>query len=192
MTRALLMRIVPKFSLLLTLFFFATGCGKRPVEMHPTVDTTLTVTKPVLQLIDESPQLRRFHQALDLTGYRELLERTGPFTVFAPVDEGFLRTMSIDSAFAESLRDSLTGIVGLHLVRGELKELWSDSIEVSTLAMHPITLRNTEQGLLVEGRSVLNRYVGRNGMLYVISSHLEPPPPDTTRGLLERRRAERT
>lgn len=169
-------------------FFVLIGCNPEEPYERPMVDTTDTRSKPIVALAEELPQLGRFVRALDLTGYRELLDEPGPFTVFAPVDEGFLRAIRMDSAFAAAPRDTLRSIIQLHVVRGSLERIWTDSMTVSTLANQPVTLRRSTQGLTIQDKPILGRFVARNGMLYVIPSPIVPPPPDTTRGLLERRR----
>ena len=151
------------------------------------MDTTDARAKALLEVADELPVLTRFRGALQLTGYREMLEGFGPFTVFAPVNEGFL-TSGVDSAFLANRVDTLRKIVGLHIARGDIDTLWVDSLIVSTLSQSNLTLRRNDDTLLVDGRPVLERFVVRNGILYVIPSAIKPPPPDTTTGLLERRR----
>lgn len=123
-----------------------------------------------------------------MTGYREVLEGTGPYTVFAPVNEGFL-SAGVDSAFLANRVDTLRKIVGLHIARGDIDTLWVDSLVVATLSESNLILRRDDSTtILVDGRPILERYVVRNGILYLIPVAIKPPPPDTTTGLLERRR----
>lgn len=173
--------------LTISTFTLIAACGDAPYEERPTVDTTDARSKPLLVLAEEVPRLDRFRRAVEVTGFHEVLEGMGPFTVFAPLNEGFLRTVRLDTVFAEGLRDSLSTIVGLHVVRGTVERIWADSLVVSTVAQHPVTLRKTDRGLLIQNKPVVGRFTARNGVLYVIPSALTLPPPDTTRGLLEER-----
>jgi uncharacterized surface protein with fasciclin (FAS1) repeats len=95
----------------------------------------------------------------------------------------------MDSALAPGPGDSLRSLIELHVVRGSLERIWRDSMTVSTLADRPVTIRQSSRGLSVQDKPVLGRFVARNGMLYIIPSPIVPPPPDTTRGLLEQRAA---
>lgn len=160
------------------------ACGRADSEPRPMVDTTDTRSKPLLTLTEELPDLQRFNRALAASGYRDLLAGTGPFTVFAPLDDGFLRTIRADSSLAAGPADSLARIVALHVVRGSIEEVWGDSLVVASMAQHPVTMRKTPEGLRIQGHPVLHRYAARNGMLYVIPSTITIPPPDTTRGVL--------
>src|SRR5690606_32114594 len=134
------------------------ACERSPGLERPAVDTTDTRGKAILELVDELPPLTRFARALEMTGYRDVLDGTGPFTVFAPVNDGFLRS-GIDSAFLANRQDTLRAIVGLHIMRGDLDTLWRDSTVVSSISQSTVTLRTGRDKLLVDGRPIIDRFI---------------------------------
>lgn len=180
------------FLLPLLLSFWLTSLSAcrepEPVDFEITVDTTDTRAKDLPALAAEQKNLTRFVQALEEVGLIEELEAPGPYTIFAPTDAAFARTsFSLDTLLAPEHQDSLRKVVTYHIVRGRfLPNRIRDSLQISTMLNEPLSLKRRAEGsaLTVAGHDVLSMVEGRNGVLYVVGSVLNLPPPDTTEALV--------
>jgi uncharacterized surface protein with fasciclin (FAS1) repeats len=65
---------------------------------------------------------RVFLQALEVTGLKEALQRTGPYTMLAPVDDAFLKfpINILHDLFKIENRDSLQSVLSNHIIAGNL------------------------------------------------------------------------
>ncbi len=114
--------------------------------------------------------------AVEAAGLTSTLEEDGPFTVFAPTDGAFA---NLPEGTVEGLLDdpdALATVLLHHVVPGRLTqaELRGRS-ELETAGGTTLQVRNTEQGITIEGTYLLTADVGAsNGIVHVITSVLVP------------------
>jgi transforming growth factor-beta-induced protein len=137
----------------------------------------------VLSVVDVAVADGRFKTlaaALQAAGLVATLKGAGPFTVFAPTDDGFakLSAGTIDSLLKPENKQKLTDILLYHVVSG--KVMAADVIKLTsakTVLGKDVTIK------VVNGTVFLNNTVqiiitdiqASNGVIHVIDSVLMPP-----------------
>jgi uncharacterized surface protein with fasciclin (FAS1) repeats len=83
---------------------------------HTYISTTTTPTKADIACSVDDFEI--LCAALKMTGLDELLDGPGPFTVFAPIDDGFLKVFGKHpyDALEELSIDTLTDLLAYHVV----------------------------------------------------------------------------
>jgi uncharacterized surface protein with fasciclin (FAS1) repeats len=172
---------------LFSVLLLIAGCGISSNEgVRPQVDSSDTRSKDLVRLITERDSLSRFFALLERSGLREQMESYGPWTIFVPEDRAFQRAAyRLDTLMRQSLTDSLSKILSYHMVRGRIDTShirgFGDSLQVSTLYEEPLTLYRRGGGRFGVNRGTILAWIpARNGVLYIIDTVLELPPPDTT------------
>src|SRR5262249_41745343 len=76
----------------------------------------------VLETAAAAGQFRTFLRALRIAGYEETLRGPGPFTVFAPTDDGFARMARarFDRLMQPNAHNELLALLSYHVVPGRL------------------------------------------------------------------------
>jgi hypothetical protein len=108
-------------------------------------------TVQAADLIQTAEQVGRFDgflQLVEAAGMVEVLKGSGPFTVFAPIDEAFsqLPPGALDWLLAEEALMSLAAIVQSHIVSGAAileEDLLGRAVEVATLGGGTLALDGT-------------------------------------------------
>lgn len=168
---------------LFALLGFAACSSPEAPAPPPQVDSTDTRTQGLMELVEEADSLSDLDNALKATDLAKILRDVGPYTLLAPTNEAFRAIPSFDTLLARASEDSLRTLLSYHVIRGRIRAAdIKDSLRVSTLQMEPLTFRlpSAPRQLSVNDQHVLESHDAQNGMLYVISSVLHPPPPDTT------------
>ena len=124
-------------------------------------------------------QFRIFLRALRTAGYEETLRGPGPFTVFAPTDDGFAR---MDRAKFERLMEpsghhELLSLLSYHVVPGRLTSanMHGRAVRMHAANGYDITLDGND-GLRVNDQLVaVPDLAARNGVVQGINAVLSPP-----------------
>jgi uncharacterized surface protein with fasciclin (FAS1) repeats len=76
----------------------------------------------VVETANQAGNYRVFLQALEAAGLKETLRETGPYTIFAPVDDAFLRVPKarLEYLFRTENRESLQLLLRKHIIPGNL------------------------------------------------------------------------
>ncbi len=113
------MKIISKTFKLLTVFLLVlgvTGCSDDDDNNGDGVQSTT-----VDEIIDDNPNLSILEEALELTDLDDVLEQTGPYTVFAPTDAAFAALLGSNPAW-NSLSDiptaTLNSVLLNHVIIG--------------------------------------------------------------------------
>ncbi len=106
------------------------------------------------------------------------LSGTGPFTVFAPVDDAFaaLPAGTVDSLILPENKEKLAGILTYHVVAGKVlsKDL-TDGMTAKTVNGADLTIHLKDGKVLVNGAEVLTADVETdNGVIHVINQVILP------------------
>ena len=131
-------------------------------------------------LIDTALKVREFSTfaiALSAADMVDVLESEGPFTVFAPTDEGFSKIplAILDDLLEPQNRDWLASILTYHVVPGRLtaREVADREFVTSVLGQRLIIERT--DGLRVNEAVVLTPDLeASNGIIHVIDAVLMP------------------
>jgi uncharacterized surface protein with fasciclin (FAS1) repeats len=114
----------------------------------------------------------QLNAAIEAAGVRGMLERDGPFTVFAPSNEAFasLPPEQVEALMADP--QALQRVVAGHIVPGRLgaSDLMQGRVP-PTLAGQPLSVA-VEGNLRVEGARVVHSIPTRNGVVHVIDRML--------------------
>lgn len=108
----------------------------------------------------------------------ETLSGTGPFTVFAPLDDAFaaLPAGTVDSLVLPENKAQLQGILTYHVVVGKVMSTdLSDGMVAKTVNGAEITIHLTDGKVLINDAEVVMADVATdNGVIHVINKVLMP------------------
>jgi uncharacterized surface protein with fasciclin (FAS1) repeats len=108
----------------------------------------------------------------------ETLSGTGPFTVFAPVDDAFaaLPAGTVDTLVLPENKDQLTGILTYHVVAGKVMSAdLSDGITAQTVNGQKITIQIADGKVMInDAEVVLADVETSNGVIHVINKVIMP------------------
>lgn len=152
---------------------------KTPVTTTATASPGDTaVNENLLMTVHRSGHFKRLMAAIKATGLGELLDGTGPYTVFAPNDRAFdkLAKNELDDLFKPENKARLTAILKLHVVCGHVRSGASGNKPGSLLSLQGEHLAvDTAQGLRVNKARVVERDIqASNGVIHVIDAVLMP------------------
>lgn len=76
----------------------------------------------VVETANQAGNYRVFLQALEAAGLKETLRETGPYTIFAPMDDAFLKIPKpkLEYLFRTENRESLQLLLRKHIIPGNL------------------------------------------------------------------------
>jgi uncharacterized surface protein with fasciclin (FAS1) repeats len=124
----------------------------------------------------ESGRLDIFARAVMTSGLNDLLEQSGPFTVFAPTDRAFgkLPKSELDALLADG--ELLAKVLGHHVVPGRVK---APTLDNPRLAMpvfgDELTLTKKPDAFRVDqARLVRTNMRAKNGVIHAIDRVLMP------------------
>ena len=116
--------------------------------------------------------------AVTAAGLVETLSGTGPFTVFAPVDDAFaaLPAGTVESLVEPGNKEKLTGILTYHVLAGKvLSTDLTDGMTATTVNGEKITIHLTGGKVLVNDAEVVIADVETdNGVIHAINKVIMP------------------
>ena len=116
--------------------------------------------------------------AVTAAGLVETLSGTGPFTVFAPVDDAFaaLPAGTVESLVEPGNKEKLTGILTYHVLAGKvLSTDLTDGMTATTVNGEKITIHLTDGKVLVNDAEVVIADVETdNGVIHAINKVIMP------------------
>ena len=133
--------------------------------------------------MQRTDNLDSFIVALERTQLADEVAYAGPYTVFAPTNAAFSQVSTrLDTLYFTGSADTLRELVALHLAYGryDASDITEDSLQISTLAQIPITLKRSDSTLVVNDESVTRSIETQNGILHLVPTLLHPPLPDTS------------
>ena len=116
--------------------------------------------------------------AVTAAGLVETLSGTGPFTVFAPVDDAFaaLPAGTVESLVEPANKEKLTGILTYHVLAGKvLSTDLTDGMTATTVNGEKITIHLKGGKVLVNDAEVVIADVATdNGVIHAINKVIMP------------------
>ncbi len=134
----------------------------------------------IMDIAERTPTLSKFVQMVELTGLEETLEKTGPYTIFAPTDAAFdkLGKEKADDLLESENKVRLTAILKNHIVPARISSreitVMGERTMLRTLGGGWLPIRN-DNGVLV-GKTRVERpdIIGTNGVIYLVDEVLLP------------------
>ena len=153
------------------------------VATGESVETTTTLPPyepPIGDIVGEALVAGRFTTLAALlveAGLVDALRDTGPFTVFAPVDDAFaaLPGATLDAVYAD--KDLMTAVLTYHVVAGEVLSIADIESGTTLTTLHGTNLTITKVGdkTFVNGiEIVVSDVPATNGVIHVIGGVLIP------------------
>ena len=141
----------------------------------------MSPSKTLLDNIKMDSSYTIFDTALDSTGLAETLSQSGPFTIFAPTNEGFRKLPSgVYESLMQTRKRDLANILSYHIVASSIKmKDLRDGQKLRTLAGEELIITLRKDKMLVNGIEVENPDIeSSNGIIYVINDMLFPRNQD--------------
>jgi uncharacterized surface protein with fasciclin (FAS1) repeats len=134
--------------------------------------------KNIVQTAVSSPDHKTLVAALKAASYVDALSNAGPFTVFAPNDQGFAKLPegTVDDLVKPENKAKLQDILEYHVYVGVIREsMVNGSMNLNQVNGKNVTLSKDGDKLKVNGNEVLATVTTSNGIIYVIDNVLLPP-----------------
>jgi len=118
-------------------------------------------------------------EALETSGFREVLDGAGPYTLFAPNDAAFnkLRPATLKILLSPGNREQLADMMRYHVVEGNVDLTAAAAGQETVISMlgQPIALGNAD-GISLNDESLViqSGIVTDNGVIHVIDSVIFP------------------
>lgn len=132
--------------------------------------------------LQSTGRCRTLLKIIQLTGREQTLERSGPFTIFAPTDDAFAKLPAgmLEGLMKPANKARLQGILETHLVRGKLTSQDAKSSTVTTLGGSKVEIDREGSEFVFEDANVVQPdVVARNGMIQIIDKVILPIQADT-------------
>jgi transforming growth factor-beta-induced protein len=131
----------------------------------------------VIETATQSGNFRVFLQALETAGLKQSLKDAGPYTVFAPIDDAFVKmpASKCETLFKPENRELLQSLLRHHIVLGkvpsrELKRL--DQIQAA--GGQELTIESRAGLWINEAQVLTTDLMASNGVLHGIDAVLMP------------------
>lgn len=167
---------------------FATFACSKPAEETATMSEPVGAgqsavqddesQKNIVQTAIASPDHKTLVAALKAASYVDALSNAGPFTVFAPTDQGFAKLPegTVEDLVKPENKDKLQNILEYHVYVGVIREsMVNGSMNLNQVNGKNVTLSKEGEKLKVNGNEILATVNTSNGIIYVIDNVLLPP-----------------
>lgn len=137
----------------------------------------MSPAKTILENIKMDTSYTILDEALESMGFIETLSQSGPFTIFAPTNEGFRKLPpGIYESLTQSRKSDLANILSYHIVASSMKPKdLKDGEKLRTLAGEELIITVRKDKMLVNGIEVMNPDIeSSNGIIFVINDILFP------------------
>jgi uncharacterized surface protein with fasciclin (FAS1) repeats len=134
-------------------------------------------SKTIVENISRDTSFSILARSLKVAGLFEVLNKPGPFTVFAPTNSAFdkLPDGGLESLLNEREKD-LSNILSHHLVAGLLeKKDIEKSQKITTLAGEDLIVTKRKDAIMINGIKINSKVIkNNNGIIYIINDLLFP------------------
>jgi uncharacterized surface protein with fasciclin (FAS1) repeats len=151
------------------------GCSNGVIHVIDSV--MMPATKSIVGVAADAGSFNTLLAAAKAAGLAEVLDKKGPFTVFAPTDEAFAKLPegTVESLVKPENKDRLAAILKLHVVSGRVfadQVVKLDSVETLNGTL-PVRVAD-EKVTIGAARIVATDVQARNGVVHVIDTVLLP------------------
>ncbi|MEA5576561.1 fasciclin domain-containing protein [Anabaena sp. UHCC 0451] len=138
-----------------------------------------TETKNVIEVAESAGSFKTLIKALEAGGLTEVLQRSGPFTIFAPTDEAFAKLPqdAVQDLLKPENKAILVKILTYHVVPGKVLSSDLKSGSVTSLQGDSIKVKvDPSTGVSVNDAKVTQADIpASNGVIHVIDNLILPP-----------------
>jgi uncharacterized surface protein with fasciclin (FAS1) repeats len=131
----------------------------------------------VIERARQAGYLRVFLQAVESAELTKTLKGAGPYTIFAPIDDAFMRVPKpkLEALFKIENRESLLSLLRYHIILGNLPTRELKRLDEIKNAKGDVLRIDSRLGLWVnEGQVLTADLVASNGVLHAIDAVLTP------------------
>jgi uncharacterized surface protein with fasciclin (FAS1) repeats len=133
---------------------------------------------PAATAASNNPELSTLVTAATQAGLVDTLNGEGPFTIFAPANSAFAKIPEADMSAVMADNETLTSILTLHVVPGEILDgaMLSEMDSVPTVNGEEITIAPAGGSLEINGQAqvVCANIEVSNGVVHIIDSVMMP------------------
>ena len=134
------------------------------------------VTNNVLQTAAAEKDLKMFSGAIDTAGLRDTLTGPGPYTIFAPTDNAFMKIPAPQMDAMTKDNAKMAALVKNHVVQGRytIKDL-ANMGYVTTMDGQQLKVSSSGTAFAVDGAHIIrNDIPAGNGIIHVIDTIMVP------------------
>jgi uncharacterized surface protein with fasciclin (FAS1) repeats len=165
----------------LAVSFATAGCSsdsKRAASDAATTSTTAPARRGVAEAAAYDAQLSTFATALNVSGLLSRVSANGPYTVFAPSNDAFVRLKhaKLTALLSRAGKQQLAKVLEAHIVMGAIRDLKPGVL--TTIGGEKLTVARTGDGFTLtdaagrHARIQLPPLVATNGVVYRIDDVL--------------------
>ncbi|MGB3787250.1 MAG: fasciclin domain-containing protein [Phormidesmis sp.] len=146
-----------------------------PLPQKPTSLATENYT--IAEITSSSSNFSTLAAALDAADLTEVLNSSGPFTLFAPTDEAFaaLPLAAIEALMQPENKQSLVELLTYHVIPGALRSTDLASGDMVTVEGSTVAIDVTETVTVNSSQVITADVVASNGIIHVIDRVIIPP-----------------
>ncbi|MEA5620612.1 fasciclin domain-containing protein [Cronbergia sp. UHCC 0137] len=150
----------------------------QPSEVPAKPTTSPTASQNVVELAISNGSFTTLVAALKAAGLVDVLQGSGPFTIFAPTDAAFkkLPQDAVQELLKPENKEVLVKVLTYHVVPGKVLSTALTSGQVTSLQGDPITLKVDGKSVMVNDANVTQADIlGSNGVIHQIDNLILPP-----------------
>lgn len=135
-----------------------------------------TVQRNIVQTAAAAGQFKTLVKLIKQAGLASVLQKRGPYTVFAPTDAAFKQVPRATLATLANDRAKLRAVLLYHVVKGDVTAARAMRLHAATtVAGKPVSIRMRRGKLIVGGATVVKAdVVAANGVIHAIDRVLIP------------------
>lgn len=159
-----------------TLTAFAGTCSDS-AKMTSTTTSTPAADKTIVAVASSAGQFNTLVAAVKAAGLVDVLNGTGPFTVFAPTDEAFAKLPkgTVEDLLKPENKEKLQAILKYHVVPGKVMAADVKSGKAKTASGKELTLVADAGSVKVDNARVVKADIAAsNGVIHVIDTVVLP------------------
>ena len=131
----------------------------------------------IVETAKHAGNFRIFFEAMEATGLTETLQRTGPYTILAPVDDAFLKFPKtiLRDLFRIQNRRSLQSVLKNHIIAGNLlSEDLETRNEVMSMKGEELRIESLPELRVNHAQIIIRDLKASNGVLHGMDALLLP------------------
>jgi uncharacterized surface protein with fasciclin (FAS1) repeats len=144
--------------------------------------TTARALDDLVTTLQASGRCHTLLKIIQLTGRDRVLERSGPFTIFAPTDEAFAKLPGgvLEGLMKPTNKAGLQSILETHLIKGKLTSQDARTATITTVGGSKVEIDRDNSAFVFEDANVVQPDIAaRNGVIQIIDKVILPSQADT-------------
>ncbi len=134
--------------------------------------------RTVMDAFKDAGSFKQFTAAIEVAGLKDLLMAEGPYTIFAPTDEAFLKLpkAAVNDLMQPHNREKLSKLLRHHMLSGLVlsRDYSGKRLEAIPMTGDALLLDARKQPTIAGAKIVRSDILANNGVLHVIDTVLIP------------------